>query len=139
MHSNLCFSKYFKVFEAHVSVSGMAGSPSGRDRGFADAANEKTTVYQRFSRVAIVIPLVPHLGGGAPVRWAINPRYEKTMFFQRLSTFLASCFLSCGVLFRTPCEKTTFYNVFSTFPVTCKRRCRFTRHQPTRASTFHVI
>ena len=77
MHLNQCF---FKVFEPNVSFSGTAGGPSGRDRGFADAANEKSLEFQRFSRVAIVIPLVPHLGGGSPVWWTIHQRCEKPGF-----------------------------------------------------------
>ena len=32
---------FFKIFEAHVSFPGTASGPSGRDRGFADAALAK--------------------------------------------------------------------------------------------------
>ena len=135
MHLHQCFSK---VFEPNVTFSGTAGGPSGRDRRFADASNEKGPDFQRFCRVAIAIPLVPHLGGGSPVWWTIHQRCEKPLFSQRFPTFWAKCFLFWGVLFRPPCENTTFYNVLSMFPVTYKHRCGFTRGQPAEVSTFHV-
>ena len=59
MHLNQCF---FKAFEGNVSFSGTAGSPSGRERGSADAANGKDLEFQRFCGIAIVIPWFPTSG-----------------------------------------------------------------------------